>query len=230
MKNILITLFSFLYVAVYAQEKFDAENFLNSALENYATAQSMEIEVTVNLYEKGSEEKQNTFVCVSKKNGEKTYLKIRNTDLITTDSIRLFVDHNNQYMQLQKVTNKKNTPIDNPANFVDQLRSNSKEFINASKVEHKDLLTVFTNKQKDMNFSTSYYFNNKTKLLEKIVNHYASAEAPYEKIEMIYTTNLNENNGPIIISVEDYLAIRNSKMTLTETYKDYEFINQSKDE
>ena len=231
MKAILTILIFLFPIVMFSQDNFNAEIFLENALKNYASAKAIAIEVTVNLYEKDLNQKQNTFRCISKKNGNKSYLKIRNTDLITTDSLRLFVDHNNQYMQLQKV-NKSNGQlhVNNPADFADQLKTNIKGFIDISTVKRIDSVTVFTNNQEDKSFSSSYYFNNKTQLLEKIVNHYNSVEAPYKKIEMIYTTNLNENNGPIIVSVEDYIAIHNSKMTLTETYKTYEFINQFNDE
>lgn len=228
MKTILINIFLLLSLTVYSQEKFNSEKFLNTALENYASAHSMHLEVMVNLYEKGSDKKHSSFKCISKKSGNNSYLRIRNTDLIVVDSLRLFVDHNNKYMQLQKIShvNNQNNPID----FVDQIKKNTKKFIAVSKIEHTNLYTIFKNNQKSLGISISYFFNNQTLLLEKIENRYINSDASYEKIEMIYKTNLNENNEFIEVNVEDYITVHNSKIVVTDTYKDYEFVNQFKNE
>lgn len=229
LKNIIFFGCLFIVSMTYSQEKFDEVTFLKKTIEQYTNATSMEIEVKVSLYEKNSNSGQNSFTCITKKQDNKSFLDIRNTYLITTDSLRLFIDHKTNYMQLQKITNN-NLKSNEVTDYIENISNDISDFISKCQIENLKDTVIFKQIQPNGELVTNYYFDKNTFILSKVVNFYNSEEIPYEKVEMIYKTNLNEKEGKISIDLEEFISIKNGFVYANQSYKDYEFINPFKDE
>ncbi|MBR9847141.1 MAG: hypothetical protein GYB35_14040 [Algicola sp.] len=208
---------------LYAQEQIDYSNFLKVSMEKYNSASSIQINVSVNLLEKDNNTKQ-SFECITKKKGNQSYLLIRQTELITTDSLRLFVDHNSQYIQLQKIVDTDS--VLNPVAFIETIDENIKRFIDLSETNTTEEHIVFSLDETENNATNIYYFNKNTHLLDKAITIYTDSNNPYDSITMLYDTNLNEEDGNITIDLNDFIEIKNSEVFLNKRYESYEFINQ----
>lgn len=226
----IIALLLLLPFLIFSQDQKEGLGFLKKSIAIYKNAKAMNIKVDVSIVADNQELKEYGFSCSTLVDGDNRRLDIRNSILIELDSMRLFVDHNQAFIELQSRNPKTSIDEDVSQSWMKNMEDDLEKFINESQVEETEDWFKFSNTSDPEYAQTSYFFNKENYLLEKIIYEIDQKGVPYDKLILDYKTQFFEKPEMIDYGVEEFIDFEKDDVAVKSDYMTYKFFNHLKNQ